>query len=318
MGSSAGVKTLPHFFLHRNFLGEQDLAILFNTKRCAYQCKFCALPYKSSHQWIDADSVKAQFLYVVQEVKHSIGVLERVTIANEGSVFDETTFPPEALTEIVSAARALPRVRKLVLETRLEYVRSERLAELRNLSGKNLDILTGFETHDSHLRDIVLAKREPLSVFLKGLDVIADVGAELTTYVLFKPSPAMTDEEAAIEAEASIDYVTHACKERAIPFSIRLNPMYSAQGTPWHTEAQRTPGYLPPRLSDVIRLAEKKKSEGIRVYLGLTSEGLANDTATYRAREDFSSELIKVAITQFNSQTQLNGRSLTTGVVAGH
>ncbi len=317
MGTSAPVKTQPHFFLHRNFLGEQDLAILFNTKRCAYQCKFCALPFKSSHEWVDAEHVLAQFLYVIHEVKHSIGVLERLTVANEGSVFDETTFPREALTQIVESTRVLPRIRKVVLETRLEFIRKERLAELGTACGKKLDILTGFETQDPHLRDVVLGKREPLSAFLKGLDIVASAGAELTTYVLFKPAPTMTDEDAIAEAELSIDYVARECGQREIPFSIRLNPMYNAQGTPWHAEALRSPSYRPPRLTDVIQLAEKKKREGIRVYLGLTSEGLAKDMGTYRAREDFSSDLIKIAITRFNSQTQLKARAADYGASFG-
>jgi len=305
MGSSAPVKTQPHFFLHRNFLGEQDLAILFNTKRCAYQCKFCALPFKSSKDWIEPEFVLEQFMYVIREVKHSIGVLERLTIANEGSVFDETTFPREALNEIVASTRALPRIRKIVLETRLEYAGVDRLRELRDMSGKKLDILTGFETQDPELREAVLGKREPLDVFLAGLDRIAAIDGELTTYVLFKPDPAMSDKEAFAEAEASIDYVADACAMRGIPFSIRLNPMYAARGTPWYTAAQKVADYRPPRLTDVIDLAEKKMRQGMRIYLGLTSEGLADDIGTYRRREDFSSDLIKIAITRFNSQTQM-------------
>lgn len=296
MGSSAHLPTQPHFFLHRNFLGEQDLAILFNTKRCQYQCKFCALPYKSSKEWVEASDVLAQFWYVVQEVKHSLGVLERLTIANEGSVFDETTFPPDALLEITSSTRTLPRIRKIVFETRLEFIETAKLNEMKEAGRKRLDILTGFETLDVHIRDHVLGKREPLDSFLAGLDKLAEVDADLTTYVLFKPSPHMTDEEAFIEAEASIDFVASECRKRSIPFIIRLNPMYVAQGTPWAREAQRLENYLPPKLSDVMILTEKKRAEGMPIYVGLTSEGLADDTGTYRAREDFSSQLIKAGI----------------------
>jgi len=44
MGLSAGNETLPHYFLHRRFLSDQDLLIIFNTKRCRYNCHFCNLP----------------------------------------------------------------------------------------------------------------------------------------------------------------------------------------------------------------------------------------------------------------------------------
>ncbi|PKW18324.1 radical SAM protein [Saccharopolyspora spinosa] len=296
MGESAPASDRPHFFLHRNFLGEQDLAILFNTKRCRYQCKFCALPFKSSREWIPEDQVLAQFKYVLEEDKHALGVLERVTIANEGSVFDETTFPAEALTQITAATRKLPRVRKLVLETRLEFLTVERLREIAENSNKQLDILTGFETVTVDLRERVLGKREPLENFLRGLDAMAAAECELTAYVLFKPDPAMTDEEAWIEAEKAIDYLHEHCAMRGVPLTIRLNPMYVARGTQWARRAEELNGYQPPRLSDIIALAEKKRKEGIPVYLGLTSEGLSDEEKTYRAREDFTRGLLKQGI----------------------
>jgi hypothetical protein len=295
MGSSAPATDRPHFFLHRNFLGEQDLAILFNTKRCRYQCSFCALPAKSSRQWVPTDRVIAQFDYVVNELRHSLGSLERVTIANEGSVLDEATFPPEALTEIVGSLRVLPRVRRIVIETRLEFVRQERLDELR-LDGKRFNVLTGFETHDPDLRDGLLGKRQDLESFLVGLDEVAAAGAELTAYVLFKPEPTMTDAEAYTEAEASIDWLHRECQARRIPLQVRLNPMYVAEGTRLAERIAAMDDYRPPRLSDVIALAEQKRGEGLPVYLGLTSEGLSDDSNTYRGREDFSRSLLKHGI----------------------
>ncbi|PPK65217.1 radical SAM protein [Actinokineospora auranticolor] len=296
MGDSAPAHDRPHFFLHRNFLGEQDLAILFNTKRCRYQCKFCALPFKSSRDWVPAEQVRAQFRHVLDEDRHALGVLERITIANEGSVFDETTFPPEALTDITTAVRKLPRVRKIVLETRLEFARADRLRQIARDSGKTLDILTGFETLDEDLRERVLGKREPLESFLRGLDEVAEAGCELTAYVLFKPDPEMTDEQAWTEAEKAIDYLHEHCASRRVPLTIRINPMYVAHGTQWAARAQRLPDYKPPRLSDIVAMAERKREEGIAVYLGLTSEGLSDEDKTYRAREDFTRGLLKRAI----------------------
>jgi archaeosine synthase beta-subunit len=296
MGESAPSRDRPHFFLHRNFLGEQDLTILFNTKRCQYQCKFCALPFKSSREWIAEEDVLAQFRYVIDEVKHGLGVIERITLANEGSVLDETTYPAGALTQITAATRLLPSVYKLVLETRLEFVRAERLQEIREISGKRLDVLTGFETRDPDIRERVLGKRESLEVFEAGLDIISATGTELTCYVLFKSDPAMDDGQAWEEAEASISYLQQACRERTIQLTIRLNPMYVAKGTAWARRASSIEDYQPPRLSDVISLAEKKRAEGLPVYLGLTSEGLSNQRNTYRGREDFTPVLLKQAI----------------------
>jgi len=297
MGQSPELRTRPHFFLHRNFLGEQDLAILFSTKRCRYQCKFCALPLKSSRAFIEQDDVMTQYAYVIDEVKHSLGVLDRLTVANEGSVFDESTFPPAALDAIVQSTRVLPRMKKIVLETRLEFITTDRLRQVADASGKRLDVLTGFETLDPTLRDGVLGKREPLDTVLAGLDIVAGVDADLTAYVLYKPSYEMSDDEAYAEAERSMTFLVDECARRRIPLIIRLNPMYVARDTTWASAAEAHGGFSPPRLTDVMTLAGKMRANGVRVYLGLTSEGLADGkTGTYRAREDFSSAILKDAI----------------------
>ena len=97
LGSAAESIDRPHYFLHRTFLGDQDLLVIFNTKRCRYQCSFCQLPAKSSINWIPSSSIQEQFRYVLSELKHSLSVISRVTLANEGSVLDFTTFPDDAL-----------------------------------------------------------------------------------------------------------------------------------------------------------------------------------------------------------------------------
>lgn len=296
MNAGNGSPERPHFFLHRNFLGEQDLAILFYTKRCRYQCAFCALPLKAPQTYIGGDSIKTQFVNVMREMKNSIGSFERLTIANEGSVFDETTFCQDALSEICQSVSLVPNIRKIVIESRLEFVQADQLRQLAALSGKTLDVLTGFETLDEHIRDDVLRKREPLSVFRRGLDALAAADAELTAYVLFKPCPEMDDEQAAEEAERSIDYVADQCAQRGIPLTIRLNPMYVARGTPWAKRAKQAGGYSPPRLGDVIALAKRKSAAGIKVYIGLTSEDLSEPEDTYRGHEDFSKDQLKAGI----------------------
>src|SRR5882672_12203132 len=112
MGESAQDSRLPHFFLHRPFSGDQDLLIIFNTKRCRYQCHFCQLPAKSSKRFISGDDILAQFIYAIREMKHSLSILTRVTLSNEGSVLDAKTFPTETLLTIARCIRELRLVRR--------------------------------------------------------------------------------------------------------------------------------------------------------------------------------------------------------------
>ncbi len=294
MGKSSPLPTLPHFFLLRTFLGENDLLVILNTKRCRYQCTFCTLPAKSSRTWIEDRHVVEQFRHVVDETRHALSVVDRVTLSNEGSILDEATVGAAAIDEIVGAIGRMRRARRIEIETRLEFVSSERLARLDMLAPRaRLGILTGFETVDERIRERILKKREPLSSFLKGLDRLAGSGSSLTTYVLFKPDPEMTDAAASKEASASIHFLADECARREIPLTVRLNPMYRAAGSRWARRANSTPDYLPPRLTDVMRVAEAGVRQGVPVYIGLSTEGLTESGGSYAARSDYDPKLIK-------------------------
>lgn len=302
MGESAPDADRPHFFLLRTFARENDLLVIFNTKRCRYQCAFCTLPAKSSRSFIMSPDVVSQFEFVVDNLRHALSIVDRVTISNEGSVLDADTFPTDALLGVASAVNELRRVRRLVLETRLEFVQADIIRRIRQITPRvTIDVLTGFETVDPRIRDDVLGKREGIPTFLAGLDMVAEVGADLTAYVLFKPDPAMTDEEAVVECERSIDFIREECARRSVSLTVRLNPMYLALGSRWSALAKSTPAYQPPRLTDVMAVAAKKANEGVKMYIGLSTEGLDAPGGTYASREDYSSRLIR-PVKLFNDQ----------------
>jgi uncharacterized Fe-S cluster-containing MiaB family protein len=168
-----------------------------------------------------------------------------------------------------------------------------------------INILTGFETVDPYIRDVILNKRESIEQFLLGLDMVAKMKLDLTAYILFKPSYKMTDEEAIVEAETSIDFLHRECLRRRIPLVIRIGPMYAPRQSKWAREAAATPEYKPPRLSDALSLAKRMCRQGIPTYIGLSVEGLADDNNSYLAREDFSKSLLSEAISFNYGKTDL-------------
>jgi archaeosine synthase beta-subunit len=130
MGAAAPSTRHPHYFLLRSFLGENDLLVILNTKRCRYRCHFCTLPEKSSRKWVADEEVVAQFLHVARACRHALSIVGRVTLSNEGSVLDGATLGPDALNTIVSSIGRMRRVRRIDLETRLEFVVASRLRHL--------------------------------------------------------------------------------------------------------------------------------------------------------------------------------------------
>jgi radical SAM enzyme (TIGR01210 family) len=301
MGNSAESPSMPHYYLHRRFLEDQDLLIILNTKRCRYRCSFCDLPQKSAKDLIGSDDIVAQFLFVMSELKNSLSILDCLTLSNEGSVLDTETFPKDALLEIVGASSELRTVGRVVLETRLEFATRNYLDSIAKRNRRaRIDILTGFETLSAEIRHTWLKKQETVEGFLAGLDEIANGSTDLTAYVLYKPDPFMNDEEAFQEALDSIRFLVGECQTRTIPLTIRLNPMYAAANTKWASRAAEIGGFVPPRLSDVLDLGNLLREKGTRVYIGLTAEGLADESGTFRARDDYSRQILKEAI-RFNS-----------------
>lgn len=298
MGSSANSTKFPHYFLLRNFLGYIDLLSIFNTRRCQHQCFFCSLPAKSDNKDISVEDISQQFLYIIEEVKHSLEIIDRITLSNDGSVFDTKTFPKEALLNILYMVKPLRHISTLVFETRLEYFSVDLVSELQEIAGRKIkfNILTGFETKNAYIRDNILNKRETIDQFLRGLDNVALAKCDLTAYMLYKPSPLMTDDEAYEEAEETFNFLDRETSSRGIKLSVRVNPMYSATGSKWSELARNTPMYQPPKLTDVIKFVNRKVDLGLPIYIGLSSEGLNSGEGMYKAREDFSKEILKTVL----------------------
>ena len=289
----------PLYYLHRRFVDEQDLLVIFFSKECRYRCNICAVSSRGSRFEIDGDHLRCQFMQVMREMRNSLHVLESVTLSNEGSILDSETFDSTALDDVVQAVGSLRQVRRLSLETRIEFIDVDRLRELRALSGEaRLDMLTGLETLDDRIRNEIIGKLGSLDEFRAGLDRVADADCSLTSYVLFKPDPAMTDEEAYAEAERSIRFLDNECGRRQIPLTIRLNPMYAATGTQW-AERAKACVYTPPDLGDVLRLAKEERNRGVRIYIGLSTEGLNESGMDYTGRKGYGPRLLISAL-QFN------------------
>ena len=287
----------PYFFLIRSFLGEQDLLVIFYTKKCRFKCTFCSLTSVSCDLPVSGLEILRQFEYVAYEVKHALSILDRITLSNNGSVLDNITMPSATLTKIASCIEEIRRVRTLVLETRLEFVNRRIITGVQNADSRlKINILTGFETKNEYIREKILGKHMSLQEFELGLDKVADCQAGLTAFVMYKPSPYMTDSEALEEANDSVDYLAQKCEQKGIGLTVRLEPMYASKDTQWTKLAYSLPSYKPPRLTDVIQLAEKKANEGIRMYIDLSTEDFDLKKGSYKFREDYSQDLLKHAI----------------------
>lgn len=287
----------PCFFLQRKFKEEQDLLIIFKTLPCHSNCKYCNL---KNNNYGNLVSLCEQFAYVIKEMRHSLSVLDRITLSNNGSILNTKTVPMEDLILILSSINQIRNISKVVIETDLKYVNKENISQIKNaLCGMKVNILTGFETFDEKIMLHTLGKYRNNIEFEKKLDLLATENCEITTYILYKPDQFMDDKMAYDEALISISYLENQCDKRGIPLTIRINPMFAAKGTPWADIARNCSQYTPPKLSDIFSLA-KEIPKHIPVYIGLSLEGKSESWGTYRMQSDMTKELL-LDVIHFNT-----------------
>jgi len=129
-----------------------------------------------------------------------------LSVYNSGSMLNPGELGSEALKRIFLHIRTLPAVRKVVLETRAEYVDRASLEELLDVLGpdQRLSIAMGLETADDTKRDLCVNKGctagEIFHAVLKVKDI---VGIQL--YVLLG-LPFLTEHEALDDTVRSLRY----------------------------------------------------------------------------------------------------------------
>lgn len=186
--------------------------------------------------------------------------------------------------------------KEVVFETRLEFLTNKIAKEIATiLANKKIHILTGFETYTPEIRDNVLGKREPLEFVFHGIENVGKSHFGLIAYILYKPVHNMIDDEADIELKKSIDWLIEACNKNKVTLSLRLNPMYVSAETVWAKSVNHDE-YQVPSLKRLYSIASYYKTIGIDSYIGLSSEGLADDLLTYRSHTDYTKDLLKQVI----------------------
>ncbi len=276
----------------RNFLGLQDLVVSFYTKKCQFECAYCAIPTRSSEEEVGVDEIIQQIDWIWERYRDKVPILQQLSVGNEGSILDTQRFPQEVMDYFLDLLRFCPQLEVLSLETRPEYINENSLQRIltKIADTVRLDITVGWETQDDFLRQTVLNKQIPKKFFEKKLALLGKYGVRLTSYVLVKPSPTMTDEEGVEEAIATIDYLLEQRKRFGIDLVIYLNPTYIAKGSAMEKQLHEV-SYQPPRIQDIYRIIQAAQAKEVPIYTGLWSEGLGDESNDFTAREDYDPSL---------------------------
>ncbi|MBF0502336.1 MAG: hypothetical protein HQM09_19505 [Candidatus Riflebacteria bacterium] len=194
-----------------------------------------------------------------------------VDLYNSGSFFADEEMPPEVRTHVFKCLGSFPLSRVLV-ESRPEFITSERVEEARRLLGNiPLEVGIGLESADDDIRERFIRKGFDRSAFESASAVLSETGAGMVVNILLKPLG--LEESAAVDDAVSTGrYVFELAGRLGLSTRVALQPVFVAPGTPLETEflAGR---YLPPNLWSVVEVVRRLHCMGETV-VGLSEEGL--------------------------------------------
>lgn len=167
-------------------------------------------PCAGCHHSIDGTAgrrVPLSDKYVLQ-YRHAVarhGLRPLVCVYNEGNMLNPWELPSEQLLAIVTDL-AENGVKRLVLETRPEYINATILSKLRECCGSmEVEIGIGLESVNDVIRNEVFLKRMTLQEYELSIGMLKDFGIRSLAYVIVKPA-FINEAQAIRDAVATSEY----------------------------------------------------------------------------------------------------------------
>jgi archaeosine synthase beta-subunit len=288
----------PIYDGRRDFLGRKDLVVSFYTEKCQFECSYCALPQRSANAPVSVEALNGQIDWVLDKYRDEAPAIGQLSFGNEGSALDPRRFYPQSLHYLLERAKEFVNLEVLSIETRPEYVREPVLRDvLQRTHAKKIDVTIGVETQDDGIREL-LNKKMSRKLIEDRIAVCGELGVRLTSYVMVKPAPGMTEEQGIADSLATIEYLAEQCGRRGVELVIYLTPTYIAMGSEL-SRTTKAEDYLPPTIQSVLTVIVKGRQYGVPIYTGLWSEELAEEGNDFRGRGGYDPQIRK-AILRFN------------------
>lgn len=296
-------KTKPLFHWYVDSAFGKELVFALYTKPCRYgRCSFCSLPNMSEGgNEISAADIEKQIDFILGEyTEEQKKEIAKISIYTASSSLDQECLPTRSLMYLSLKVSNLPNLKILSMETRPEYVEDWELKALNNVLGESvqLEVGIGYETHNLELRNKILQKGLTTKALHKLMKKLAENNSKLKAYLMLKPHPSLTEDEAIIEAENGIQELFELGRAYDVMVSVHLNPTYIAEGCALTQEMIDT-GFQPPELMSVIKVVDYAHHLKVPIYVGLDDEGQAVEGGTFRATGLDKDKAVK-AIQDFN------------------
>lgn len=216
-----------------------SLTMILRTVGCRWnRCTMCG--YASEGAPATAEDLLAQFERAMERSSPEVQVIK---IYTSGSFLDARELPEVARDGIL---RQLEKsgIKRLVIESRPEYITSERVEEC--LSHLETEFAIGLETANDSIRQHVIRKGFSFQDFVAASEIIHEHGGRVKAYLLQKP-PQLT------EGEALRDAISSALTAREHADVLSLN-LCNVQRNTYVERLWERGGYRPPWLWSALEV----------------------------------------------------------------
>ena len=158
----------------------KSLTVILRTVGCRWnRCIMCS--YASEGAPASSSDLMVQFHEAMKRLSSETNV---VKIYTSGSFLDSMEVPPEARQKILDDLHSRG-IKKLVIESRPEYITPELVAEC--LSGLDTEFAIGLETANDLIREKIIKKGFTFDDFARASKTVHSLGGLVKAYLLLKP-----------------------------------------------------------------------------------------------------------------------------------
>ena len=285
------------------------LMVILAAPGCAYAfrkgggCTNCSFPHVFGLKHpVSADDYAAQIQAAIDQIPADDVEPVEIDLYVSGSFFNPDEVSHEAQRRLLELAARAPRVTRVLVETRPEYVNSNTIEGALvavqpspGVTGPEVEVAIGLESADREMREKRIRKGFTWRQFEKAAHRLARSGASLFVYLLLKPME--TSERAAIDdLVGSAEKVFELGQRLDLPTRVGLEPCFVGPETVLEQAFERGE-YRPPWLWSVIECVQRIHHLG-PVLVGLSDEGLNPQRAAHNC-DDCSAQM-RAALTRFN------------------
>ncbi len=248
-------KTPVASWLDYDFFSEEQkpvkcLTVILRTVGCRWRkCTMCGYWHESAD--VTQSDILAQLERAFRNSPDEDFILK---IFTSGSFLDEREISSDTRKEIAKMVKKR-KIKKLIVETRPEFVSAEKIADLEVV--EHLELAIGLETADDFIRSKYINKGFSLEDYKTAAKIVNESGATVKTYLLLKPP--FVSEKKAIE-----DVIKSAALVSPYSSTISLNLCNVQKYTPLE-DLWRKRYYRPPWLWSAVEAIKKMKKQDVAV-----------------------------------------------------